>query len=84
MAMPAIAPIEREGLGDDAATAGVAVAIGVVGLVDEEVDEEVEELEVDVAEVVDATSEGKPSPGLNINVAFLTKAIWLSSVCVEF
>ena len=80
MGMPAIAPVEREGLDDDAATAGVAVAIGVVVLVDKEVDEEVEELEVDVVEVVDATSEGKPSPGLNINVEFLTTATWLSNV----
>ena len=63
----------------DVAWAGVAVGAAVDVLVD------VAEAEEDVDDdVVGTISDGKYSPGLNINVAFLAYASCVSNVSVEF
>ena len=77
MAMPAMAPVDKDLL-DDAAAEGVveAVAVGVLVDVGRKEDEE--------DDVVGTISEGKYSPGLNIKVAFLAYASCISKVSVAF
>lgn len=66
IAMPAIAPVDSAGDELLVAAAGTGVNVAVF------VDVDVEELDVedDAVVLVGTTSEGKNSPGENINVAF--------------
>jgi hypothetical protein len=85
IAIPAIAPGDREDFESD------VFAEGDVGLVDAEVVDvcvldAVEDVGVaaeDVDELLDTCSEGKYSPGLNINVEFIAYASWVLKVSVE-
>lgn len=78
MAMPAMAPVDKDLL-DDAAAEGVAEGVAVGVLVDVGGEEEDDE-----DDVVGTISEGKYSPGLNIKVAFLAYASCISKVSVAF
>ncbi len=73
IAMPAVAPLDSPPLEDDA-----GVVIGVATLAAYVLEEAVDEAVVDVgaAEVVDALSVGKYSPGLNIKVEFFAYSSW--------
>lgn len=84
MAIPAMAPFERAGREDELDAAAVADAIGVpvmVAVVGEELLVDVEDAEADL---LDATSSGKDSPGLNDRLEFCANACWTSKVWLEF
>lgn len=88
IAIPAIAPPERAGFDDVAATAvGVVVLVGVVEVVAAAVELDGTE-EVDVGatdgDFDETSSLGNDSPGLNITVALWAYAFWTSRVWVSF